>query len=79
MAEEIPAEVQELGRTLGLSYALKLHAMGSPAMQRVTESLAKLRPADQLKDSQNSGCQNGSCAARSVLDDVLELPGGERR
>jgi hypothetical protein len=72
MADEIPEDIQELGRTLGMSFALRLQALGSPAMQRVVESLRALRPADQLRESQNSGCQNGTCA-RSELDELMQL------
>jgi len=67
----IPDDVRELGETLGMSYALRLHALGSPAIQRVLETLSKLRDLEQLKESQNSGCQNGQCR-RAVLDELLE-------
>ena len=67
---EIPDDIRELGETLGMSYALRLKALGSPALARVAETLGKLRDIESLRESQNSGCQNGQCR-RPFLDDLL--------
>lgn len=67
----IPEDVRELGEALGMSYALRIHALGSPAVQRVIDTLGKLRDKESLAESQNSGCQNGQCR-RAVLDELLE-------
>lgn len=79
MAEiKIPSEIKELGETLGASYALKLHALGSNSMKRVMETLSKLKVKEGLKESQNSGCQNGQCR-RPFLEELMELETPEVR
>jgi hypothetical protein len=70
-AKEIPDDIRELGEALGMSYALRIQALGSPAVQRVIETLGKLQAKEGLAESQNSGCQNGQCR-RAVLDELLE-------
>jgi hypothetical protein len=71
MPKDIPDDIRELGETIGMSYALRLQALGSPALQRVAEALSKLKDAERLRESQNSGCQNGQCR-RAFLDELLE-------
>ncbi len=68
----IPKDVQELGDQLGQAYALRINALSSPAIGRVIETLGKLREVEDLRASQNSGCQNGQCG-RSLLDEITEL------
>jgi hypothetical protein len=69
---DIPDDVRELGEALGMSYALKIQALGSPALQRVASTLGKLQDAGgALRESQNSGCQNGQCR-RELLEELLD-------
>ncbi len=69
--KDIPDDIRELGEALGMSYALRIQALGSPAVQKVVETLGKLQAKEALAESQNSGCQNGQCR-RAFLDELLE-------